>query len=88
MGGAAGGFGLMRFEFPLLKVRGKKGETSETHETDEEFALFFSNSILIGLTGLPDRTPFHIERLVGGKLDPDAARVLLLFEFWRYLCFN
>ena len=42
----------MRFEFPLLKGRGKKGETGETCETGEEFDLF-NNSLLIGLIVSP-----------------------------------
>ena len=57
----------------LLEGYGKRGETGETSETGEEFFFFvfcfvffvFPNNCiltgLIGLTGLPDHSPFQIE---------------------------
>jgi hypothetical protein len=59
--GSAGGSGLLYVsKSNFCTDRGKGGETGE------EFDLF-NNSLLTGLTGLPDRTPFHIEGLRGGK---------------------
>ena len=61
---------------PTLGGTGERGETSETAEQSG----MFINDILIGLTGLADRTRRHIEWLVAGEMQQGGTDLLMSAE--------